>query len=101
MKVGEKWRAGCVCEGRQRFWKPSECVSRRREGAPVPDTPPPQGSKKMTVMATLDLAPNNISRRDRSQKGQRRERRNWGAVSEGVGGQETFSRRWGDQRIGS
>lgn len=63
--------------------------------------PPPQGSKKMTVMATLDLAPNNISRRDRSQKGQRRERRNCGAVSEGVGGQETFSRRWGDQRIGS
>lgn len=40
--------------------------------------PTPQESKQMTVMATLDLAPDNISRKDGSQKGQGRERRNWG-----------------------
>lgn len=62
----------------------------------IQDAPHPalhQESKMMTVMASLDLAPKNISRRDRSQKGQRRGRRNWGAMSEGVGGQETLSRR--------
>lgn len=77
----------------------------QREGRvpQIQDAPPPlhQESKMMTVMASLDLAPKNISRRDRSHKGQRRGRRNWGAMSEGVGGQETLSRRRGDQRIGS
>lgn len=50
--------------GRQRFWEPGESVSRRREG---PLDRLTQGSEKMTVMASLDLAIRGISRRERNQ----------------------------------